>query len=105
LWRNIHQLGLPLIKPIQLTEHAANTYVDAANKVWTSANALKLHSHRGRINRQHFADLLFFNDVPSRNVSETIDWNKLIRVMVAGDIVWENGKRTGALPGVLLRRG
>ena len=42
---------------------------------------------------------------PARKLhSEPIDWKKLVRVMVAGETVWENGKRTGGSPGIFLRR-
>jgi hypothetical protein len=34
-----------------------------------------------------------------------VDWTKLERVMVAGETVWEHGKRSGCDCGVLLRRG
>ena len=31
--------------------------------------------------------------------AQPIDWKKLDRVMVAGETVWENGKRTGGIAG------
>jgi hypothetical protein len=34
-----------------------------------------------------------------------LDWKKLNRIMVAGETVWENGKRTGCNCGIQLRRG
>jgi hypothetical protein len=103
LWRHVHQFGLPLVKPRQLAESAAGTYRDAAAHVWSVANALKQQSRRGRINRDYLVDLLFFDGPPE--ASQSIDWKKLKRVMVAGETVWENGKRVGGSPGVQLRRG
>jgi hypothetical protein len=104
LWERLNQFGLPLIKPHQIPEQAADSYEDAAKQAWNVATALKQQSRRGHINREYFADLLFFNDVPTASSAQPIDWKNLSRVMVAGETVWENGKRTGSLPGVLLRR-
>lgn len=104
LWRTLNQFGLPLIKPNQLPGQLVGSHQDAAKQVWNTANALKLHSRRGRINREYCADLLFFDDAPSRNSTEPIDWKKLARVMVSGETVWENGKRAGSSPGIFLRR-
>jgi hypothetical protein len=104
LWKVIHQFGLPLIKPGQLPEKTAGSYQDAAKQAWSVANALKQQPRRGRVNRDYFADLLFFKDIPNQNANESVDWKKLARVMVAGETVWENGTRTGGAPGVALRR-
>jgi hypothetical protein len=103
LWRHVNQFGLPLVKPRQLAETAAGSYRDAAAHAWSVANALKQQSRRGRINRDYLVDLLFFDGPPL--ATQTIDWKKLNRVMVAGETVWENGKRVGGNPGVQLRRG
>lgn len=103
LWKIIHQFGLPLIQPSQLPEKPAGSYQDAAKHAWNLANALKQQSARGRINRDYFADLLFF-DVGHPQAGASIDWKKLARVMVAGETVWEHGKRVGGSPGIFLRR-
>jgi Zinc carboxypeptidase len=104
LWKVIHRFDLPLFKTSQLPEKPASSYLDAAKQTWSTATALKQQSRRGRINREYFADLLFFNEVDGQKVGEAIDWKKLTRVMVAGETVWENGTRVGGTPGVLLRR-
>jgi hypothetical protein len=104
LWKVIHQFGLALIKPGQLPEKAPTSYQDAAQQVWSVANTLKQQVRRGRINRDYFADLLFFSDEPKQKAGDVIDWKKLDRVMVAGATVWENGKCTGSTPGIFLRR-
>ncbi len=104
LWKTIHQFGLPLIKSNQLPEKLAVSYQDAAKQAWSIANAVKQQSRRGRINREYAADLLFFNEISNQSASEPIDWKRLARVMVAGETVWENGKRTGGSPGIFLRR-
>jgi hypothetical protein len=104
LWKVIHQFGLPLIKMDQLPEKAAESYQDAARQAWGSANSLKQQSRRGRVNRDYFADLLFFNDASNHKADQAMDWKKLARVMVAGETVWENGSRVGGTPGTFLRR-
>jgi hypothetical protein len=104
LWKIVHQFGLALIKPGQLPEKAAGSYQDAAQQAWSVANSIKQQVRRGRINRDYFADLLFFDGDSKQKVGEAIDWKKLARVMVAGETVWENGKRTGGTPGIFLRR-
>jgi hypothetical protein len=105
LWRNVNQFGLALIKPMQLPEPGTGSYQDAAKRAWSLANALKQQVRRGRINREYVADLLFFDDVPSADLTQPIDWKKLNRVMVAGETVWNAGQRTGPDCGVQLRRG
>jgi hypothetical protein len=104
LWKIVHQFGLPLIKTGQLPEKPAGSYQDTVKQTWSVATALKLQTRRGRVNRDYFADLLFFHDFANQKVDETIDWKKLARVMVAGETVWENGTRVGGKPGVFLRR-
>jgi hypothetical protein len=104
LWKVIHQFGLPLIKTDQLPANSAGSYQDAAKQAWSIANSLKQQSRRGRVNRDYFADLLFFRGVSNQTAGEAIDWKKLARVMVAGETVWENGKRIGGTPGIFLRR-
>lgn len=103
LWRIVNQFGLPLIKPDQLKAEPTGSPQDAANQAWNTANALKQQSHRGRIDRGYIADLLFFDGVPTTE-STPIDWQKLNRVMVAGETVWHNGAPTKATPGIRLRR-
>jgi hypothetical protein len=105
LWRHVNRFGLPLIKATQLPDQLTGSYQDGASQAWGFANALKQQSQRGRICRAFIADLLFFDDVPAAKSIEPIDWQKLNRVMVAGEAVWENGKRAAGNPGVMLSRG
>ncbi len=104
LWRNVSQFALPLIKPRQLPRHAAGSYREMAQQTWNTATALKQQSNRGRVNREYLADLLFFDGVPAGDSASPVAWQKLQRVMVAGETVWHNGKRAGGSPGVQLRR-
>jgi hypothetical protein len=105
LWRHVNQFGLRLIKPMQLPQQVAGSYQDAAKLAWDIAHALQQQSRRGRINREYVADLLFFDDVPTADTTQPIDWKKLKRVMVAGETVWNASRRTGPDCGIQLRRG
>lgn len=104
LWRYVNDFGLTLLKPNPLAASPATNYQDAAKQSWATANALKLQSRRGQINRDSVADLLFLTAQQPIKASGAIDWNQLNRVMVAGETVWEHGKRTGCNCGVQLRR-
>jgi hypothetical protein len=104
LWRHVTQFGLPLLKPSQLPAQPAVSYQEAAQQSWNTANALKQHARRGRINREFAADLLFFDEPPTVKATQLIDWKKMRRVMVAGETVWADGKPTGVHCGIQLRR-
>jgi hypothetical protein len=103
LWRHVNQFGLPLVKPAQLLAPASGSYLELAKRASNSASAIKHERRRGRINRGYLADLLLIDDVRAADFGQAIDWSKLSRVMVACDVVWENGQRTGGSAGVLLR--
>jgi hypothetical protein len=104
LWRTVNQLGLPLLKSNQIPPSAPSNFRDAASQCWNAATALEQQSRRGRINREYFADLLFFVNPQPMGAADAIDWKNLNRVMIAGETVWENGKRTGQNCGIPLRR-
>jgi hypothetical protein len=104
LWRYASELGLSLLKPDQLPASAPGTFQDAAKQSWATAHALKLQPHRGQINRDCVADLIFVTAPQDAKVSGELIWKRLYRVMVAGETVWEHGKRTGCDCGVQLRR-
>jgi len=104
LWRYVNEFGLTLLKPNPLAASPANNYQDAAKQSWATANALKLQSRRGQVNRDCVADLAFLTAQQPIKAAGAIDWKQLNRVMVAGETVWEHGKRTGCNCGVQLRR-
>jgi hypothetical protein len=104
LWQSVHQFGLPLIKAGQLAAKPGGTYRGLTQNVWATANALKLQARRGRVNRDYAADLLFFEHTADSKAVDAVDWKKLTRVMVGGEVVWENVKRAGGSPGIFLRR-
>jgi hypothetical protein len=103
LGRYISELGLALLKPNQLPSSPPGSFRDAATQSWATANALTLQSRRGQINRDYVADLLFVRAAQPVEPAGAIDWKQLHRVMVAGETVWEHGKRTGCDCGIQLR--
>jgi hypothetical protein len=105
LWRYVNELGLALLKPNQLAVTPAATFEEAAKQSLAAANALGLQSRRGHINRDCIADLVFIKVKQPASATAPLDWKQLGRVMVAGETVWEHGKRTGCDCGVQLRRG
>jgi hypothetical protein len=105
LWRYVNSIGLTLLKPSQLTTNTAVTYQEAAKQSWATTTALNLQARRGQINRDYLADFLFFTMSQPAQAAGTIDWKQLNRVMVAGETVWEHGKRTGCDCGIQLQRG
>jgi hypothetical protein len=104
LWRYVNEFGLTLLKPNPLAASPATNYQDATKQSWATANALKLQTRRGQINRDCVADLAFLTAQQPIRAAGAIDWKQLNRVMVAGETVWEHGKRTGCNCGVQLRR-
>jgi hypothetical protein len=51
-----------------------------------------------------YADLQIFELGPDLRSLPAPDGRRLQRVVVAGETVWENGRRVGGTPGVKLRR-
>ncbi|MBW8885897.1 MAG: hypothetical protein JF612_14235, partial [Planctomycetia bacterium] len=65
---------------------------------------LGLNNRRGHVRRDAFADLAVFSTGNKAEEKTAAEFKHLARVIVAGETVWENGKRTGGSPGVFLRR-
>jgi hypothetical protein len=94
---------VPLLRPNQLAPPARpKSYSELAGRAWKMRESLKLPTARGRIGRDAVADLAFFEIAGATDVSAAPDLSRLVRVMVSGETVWENGKRSGNNPGVLL---
>lgn len=105
-WRQLDRIGLPLLQIGQLATgtSSATTYRD---DVQQSANVFKLlglQPKRGRVGREACADLAVFDAQGGVDAKGAIDWSRLLEVMVGGEMVWQNGKRTGGNPGIFLRR-
>jgi hypothetical protein len=101
LWRHVNEFGLTLLKRDLIEARLAASHHDAAKRSWTLANSLQL-PRRGLINRDYLADLVFLTAPQPATAGGAIDWKQLDRVMVAGETVWEHGKRKGCDCGVQL---
>jgi hypothetical protein len=96
--------GVPVLRREQLSPPAkAASYAELSAEAWLLRERLGLPAVRGRVGRDCFADLQFFAVDTPADAAGPPDWKRLQRVMVSGETVWENGKRTGSNPGVLLR--
>jgi cytosine/adenosine deaminase-related metal-dependent hydrolase len=106
---SVEAMALPLELPINWcfaprsdTEKpwpAAGTYRELAAETLQAYGRVGLAANRGKIRRECFADLILFDS----DGSDPLDWRRLKRVVVAGETVWADGKRTGGNPGALLR--
>ncbi len=106
VWQQLDRIGLPLVRLNQLVIDASanGSYLDQSQHSAKIFKLLNLHGSRGRVGRGVCADLAMFHVGGKANAKAVVDWSRLARVMVAGETVWENGKRAGAKPGIFLRR-
>jgi hypothetical protein len=106
VWQQLDRLGLPLVQLNQLSaNHAADTtYRQQLEHSARLFKLLNLQEKRGRVGRFASADLAMFKLGGTAEPKSPVDWNQLARVIVAGETVWENGKRVGGSPGIFLRR-
>jgi hypothetical protein len=79
-------------------------YRDLVRFIHNVNKLLKLPRTSDRIERGSFADLQFFQLDAKPNADQAVNWQRLSRVIVAGEAVWESGRRLKASPGVHLRR-
>ncbi len=106
LWQQLDGFGLPLLQANQLpsVDAPAPSYRELARQSESVHKILALGASRGRVARGRYADLQIFElgiDLPSLPAP---DWRRLKRLVVAGEAIWQNGKRVGGMPGVFLRR-
>jgi predicted deacylase len=106
LWQQLDHFGLPLLQANQLPriDASAPGYRELAQQIDGVHKKLGLGATRGRIGRGCYADFQLFEvdaDLPSL---PAVDWRQLQCLVVAGETVWENGKRVGGSPGVSLKR-
>jgi predicted deacylase len=106
LWQQLDRFGLPLLQANQLlsVDAPAPNYRELARQTEGVYKSLGLEAYRGRIARGRYADLQEFELGPDLTSLPAPDWQRLKRLVVAGETVWENGKRVGGMPGVNLRR-
>jgi hypothetical protein len=98
-------LNVPLLEIDKLPKSWDSVGADRehAQQLWKAHQLLVLNSRRGRIGRDAVGDLQILDADPANDQSAPLKRDKLKRVLVAGETVWENGKRTGNNPGVFLR--
>jgi cytosine/adenosine deaminase-related metal-dependent hydrolase len=104
LWQHLDRCGIPLLQAKQLAD--ATTVSTCRDLIQQNTNVCKLlglDDERGRVARGRLADLQLFQVVQVVHETPPLDWQQLRRVVVAGETVWEDGRRTGTTPGVCLR--
>jgi hypothetical protein len=105
VWQQLQRLGLPLVQLSQLTTPGASgSYQDLSQHAAKICQLLNLNPKRGRVGRDAAADLAVFTVRGKADAKSAANWHDLERVVVAGETVWENGKRIGGTPGIFLRR-
>jgi len=106
LWQQVNRIGLPLVQLSQLVgASASDSYRELSEQTAKRYRLFSLPGGRGRVGRDACADLAMFKLGSKVNETDAVDWKRLARVIVAGETVWENGKRGGGSPGIFLRRG
>jgi hypothetical protein len=107
LWQQLDRIGLPLVQPAQLAAggKAQGTYRECADRSAKLYGMLRLQAARGRIDRGTSADLAILNLGGKVDEKAAVDWGRLVRVVVAGETVWEQGKQANINAGTFLRRG
>jgi predicted deacylase len=106
LWQELDHFGLPLLQANQLpsVDATASSYRELARQTDNACKTLGLGASRGRIARGRYADLQIFELGPDLMPLPAPDWRRLKRLVVAGETVWEDGRRMGGMLGVQLRR-
>lgn len=105
LWQKLDRVGLPLVQLAKLKAASeAGSYRERSEQTARLYALLNLPGRRGNVGRDGAADLAVFKLGENIDESTPVDWKRLSRVIVAGESVWENGKRTDFTPGTFLRR-
>jgi hypothetical protein len=104
--RFLRWFGVPLVRREEFPPRPATTptYEELAKGNSKLHQLLGLDSHRGGVRRDFFADLQLFDLDSNVDLPGRVDWRRLKHVVVAGETVWVDGKRTGSSPGKFLRR-
>jgi predicted deacylase len=106
LWQQLDHFGLPLLQANQLPsiDVPAPSYRELALQIEGVHKILGIGANRGRVARGRYADLQIFELGQNLTSLPAPDWRRLKQLVVAGESVWENGKRVGGMSGVQLRR-
>lgn len=104
VWQQFTDMGAAMVQLTKLRDsNASASYQELANHTAVLFAHLGLTS-RGTVVRDSSADLAVFKAAHEADAESAVDWRGLDRVLVAGEIVWQNGKRAGGSPGILLGR-
>jgi hypothetical protein len=105
LWQQLDRVGLPLVQLAKLKGTSApGTYRERSEQAAKLYALLNLPGLRGNVSRGGSADLAIFKLGQKIDEASAADWQHLLRVIVAGETVWEDGKRSDFTPGIFLRR-
>jgi cytosine/adenosine deaminase-related metal-dependent hydrolase len=77
---------------------AATTHLESAREIFDSYCRLGLGANRGKIRRKYYADLAMFDADTGFDAEQPAK-----RVVVAGETVWADGRRTGKNVGAFLK--
>ena len=105
-WQHLDRWGVPLLQTNQLPSEDSfeGTYRELVVQNWKAHQLLNVPGKRGQVGRGSAADLQLFEIGGDVRAADRVEWRKLKRVVVAGEVVWENGRQLDARPGILLRR-
>lgn len=105
LWQQFSNIGAQLLPLGKFTSaQESRSYREQSEQTAKQFQLVNLAADRGWVGRDAFADFAIFNVAGKAKEAAAVDWKRLDRVIVAGEAVWQNGKRTSAMPGTFLRR-
>ena len=90
--------GFVAVGEMNPTPSASRTFAELAEETWREYKRLGLGANRGKIRREYFADLAVYDAGTGDDAPGAVR-----RVVVAGETVWADGKRTGKNAGTFLR--
>lgn len=104
LRRYLTWFNVPLLTPGQLASpnprvESIDALVAESQQCFTMLGI----RNRGQLSRESYADLLLIKKNEVCSTRRGLDRSNLDRVMVAGEIVWQDGCLTGRKPGMVLR--
>lgn len=90
--------GFVPVEELGPTTSTAKTFAEIAAETWHEYKRLGLGTSRGKIRRDYFADMVFYDAQRGDDATHAVT-----RVVVAGETVCADGKRTGKNAGTFLR--
>ncbi len=92
--------GFVAVEEMSETPSASRTFVEMVEETWREHKRLGLGANRGKMRREYFADLAVVEAGADDELAGAVR-----SVIVAGETVWADGKRTGKNAGTFLRCG